>query len=193
MVEFNELRIDSEGTTLYIDVSVPSSYEDCFIERIYVDGGIPLGGDCPSYSNKKSLVATTHREEVVEGKTALIVDTTAVRLELKEENLANPVSFNRDMLHIFVELSKVEEGNCSFPMRTVINIYPVYQRAMYYVKELGQSCLVPRRFEDLILKLKAVDMAVQTGNYLIAHKMWNEMFRIHGDPVTPKPCGCGTV
>lgn len=189
MIVFKELRVSSDSKTLIIDVEVPEAYTSN-IEKIYVDSGVPLGGDCPAYTENKSLVATTDSGEVQEGKTVLITNTKAVRLELTEDNLANPVSFTKDMLHVYVELDSAEDGDCQIPMRTVVDLYPIYRKAIYYMQELTKVCSTPDELEDLILRINSVKMALFTGNYLVAHQMWESIYKLHSVPFTPKRCGC---
>lgn len=61
-------------------------------------------------------------------------------------------------------------------------------KGMNYLKELGDSCNIPKGFIDFILKQKALDMAIATCNPSVAHKYWNMLTVANGG--TLKGCGC---
>jgi hypothetical protein len=61
-------------------------------------------------------------------------------------------------------------------MRTVIDLYPIYQQLMKYVREVENSCDIPYNFVDQFLRLKAVQLALATGNYTLAIQYWKRFF-----------------
>lgn len=190
MLYFNELRITNDGKKLIIDLSVDQGME---FDQILLDTHAPdIVDGCTRGTSQAFLVASSNPEEVTEKVKLIPEGTTALRLELKEEDLSELVNFDRDMFHVFVLLKGDYEKDpcgCDIACKTVVNFYPIYQRSIYYLKELNECCTVPRYFPDLLLRIKAVEMAIKTGNYLQAHLFWDEIFELH-KIVTPKTCGC---
>ena len=73
---------------------------------------------------------------------------------------------------------------------TVINLYPFYQDTIGYLKELNDTCTPPKNFIDSILRFKALELSIKTGNYTQAIKYWKQFFSKR-KPVTVKNnCGC---
>lgn len=63
------------------------------------------------------------------------------------------------------------------------------QKGLGYLKELGNSCEVPKGFIDFILRVKALDIAIETCNYTEAIKYW-EMLNRTPVRTTTSNCGC---
>nr|DAI45531.1 MAG TPA: hypothetical protein [Bacteriophage sp.] len=63
------------------------------------------------------------------------------------------------------------------------------QKGLGYLKELGNSCVIPKGFIDFILRLKALDMAIETCNYTEAIKYWKMLNRTQ-IRITSNNCGC---
>ena len=63
------------------------------------------------------------------------------------------------------------------------------QKGLEYLKELGNSCTIPKGFIDFILRVKALDMAIETCNYMEAIKYWEMLNRMPAKTTTNN-CGC---
>ena len=63
---------------------------------------------------------------------------------------------------------------------------------MLYTKELGDTCSIPKNFIDYILKVKALDLSLKTGNYQEAIRYWNRLFKnfYYTNNVEFSNCGC---
>lgn len=76
-------------------------------------------------------------------------------------------------------------------MGVALNLRPIYNGAMGYIKTLGNNCEIPKGFIDLFLKYKALELSLKTGNYPEAFKLWK--YLIKGgtlSSVIKKGCGC---
>lgn len=190
MLYFNELRITNDGSKFIIDLSVDGGME---FSEIYLDTHAPdIENNCPRGTSKAFLVASSDPAQAIDKVKLIPEGAQSIRLELNETDLSQTVNFNRDMFHVFVVLKgeyKQDPCVCPIDCKTVVNFYPLYQRSIYYIKELDKYCAVPKHFSDLILRIKAVEMAIKTGNYLQAHTLWDEIFILH-EIITPKTCGC---
>ena len=76
---------------------------------------------------------------------------------------------------------------------TIINLYPIYCKTIQYLKELDDSCVVPKNFMDMIIKLKALELSIKTGNSFQAIEYWNKYFKTlinNNSTFKSKYCGC---
>lgn len=199
MLHFNELRISLDSKYLVIDVSVNNQdwYDKVVIDSIIIDNQNTyiLNGpsSTPIYCYK---VPTTSKEPCSSSVEGEICSNNQrhIRLELPLNILGiNPY---KDMLFVYAIASGVPEAStpCGLDNRkimgTVINLYPFYQQTMCYLKELNKDCQVPKEFIDMILRLKALELSVKTGNYPQAINYWNKFFAQKECQVVINKCGC---
>lgn len=169
MVEFNELRITDDQQYLIIDVQINPDpfYDDVYIDSILIDDQDSF----VSVDNPTGAVFTYNIEDT---------SVKSIRLELSETNINR--SFNNTLLFIYTVTSgePSEDAPCGttdpIVMKTVIDLYPIYQSLMQNVKEVENSCEIPYNFVDKYLRFKAVQLAIATGNYPIAIKYWKMFF-----------------
>lgn len=72
----------------------------------------------------------------------------------------------------------------------VTNLYPLYQQAFGYIKELSDTCITPKNFINFILQYKAFQLAVKTGHYTEAIKYWKKFLHGIKDVTVTSKCGC---
>lgn len=169
MVKYNELRID--GNYLYLDVEIEDKpyFKDVMIEGARID--TPL-----TYGTKEPY----HRIDESE-QTRLISE---VYLPAAKDDLL--------FITPILQGDPSPDTPCSQDVNKVGVVYnrkAIMQKGLGYLKELGNSCAMPKGFIDFILRLKALDMAIETCNYTEAIKYWEMLNRI---PVrtTTNNCGC---
>ena len=182
MIQFNELRINPEGTKLIIDVSVKNSmyYENVYIDTISIDTQDTFIDSGPS-----SNISYTN---TFEG------DNKSVRLELGIRD--HLPSLLDNMFFVWVRTKGIPDIStpCGedniLTLGVTIALYPLYQQAFSYIKELEKECVTPKGFINFILQLKALQIAIRTGHYIQAIKYWERFFKgLKKDVVTNK-CGC---
>lgn len=76
-----------------------------------------------------------------------------------------------------------------YVMGAAFNLRPIYNAGMGFIKELRRRCDVPRGFIDFILRLKALEVALKTGNYTAAFDIWRRYFKDR-TVVSSTDCGC---
>ena len=74
-----------------------------------------------------------------------------------------------------------------------VNLRPIYNMAMGYIKELDSNCSIPKGFIDMILRIKAFKLALKTGNYTVAFKWWDKLFKNKRSISINKRCGCNGI
>lgn len=217
MIIFNECRIDDEGKHLIIDASVDTLdyYKDVYIKAVSIDtqetfsinGPInepiaefkidytkAIGEDCCQYIETDSDDCDCVCGNVYTGNKA---GNKHIRLYLTADDL-NIGSLNDDIFFVYVHAGGVPEISIpccmdnSYTMSIAVNLRPIYNLGMNYIRELGDRCTIPRGFIDYILRLKAFKLALKTGNYPVAIEYWNTLFK--NKPFSSiginKKCGC---
>lgn len=69
-------------------------------------------------------------------------------------------------------------GEKEWIVHPVVDMLPFYCRGMNFVKSLGDTCNIPRKFIDYILMYKAFELSLYTGNYLNAIRYFNDFKRV---------------
>ena len=193
MVQFNELRITSDGQHLIIDVSVlkDSYYENVYIDSIIIDNQDTYVGSGPS----SNPVYQYSVPDVMSKLTKEYVSSKYVRLDLTPTDL----SLN-GLLFVYVRTKGTPAADtpCGLDnmttLGTVTNMYPFYQQAINYIGELANNCSMPQNFADYILKMKGLELAMRTGNYTDAIKFYNKFFNGKNNTVIRKGgCSCGNT
>lgn len=210
MVVFNECRIDKEGKNLIIDVSVDSLpyYKNIYLDSITIDtdktfiehgpSSTPIYNTLfpeltdpePDYSDTTEndiFIIEEHKDKGLKN----------IRLELnyKELGLDN---LNDNILFVYVGVRGIPEPDTpcgmdnKYSVAVAVNLRPVYNMAMSYIKELESTCNIPRGFIDMILRLRAFELSIKTGNFLTAIKQWDKLFK-NKRIVSPAKCGCNGI
>ena len=166
MIQFNELRITPNDEKIIIDVEVEGSdyYDNIIIDSIvidtqdtYVDNGPSVNAIFSSGINDRSarVVIDTADYPTLKGKLLFVYIITS-----GEFSSDTPTEFKNNKV-----------------IGTILNTYPIYKKAMYYTKELANTNIVPKGFIDQILKIKALELSLKTGNHQEAIKYWNKLFK----------------
>lgn len=213
MVDFNELRITPDSTHLIIDVSInnASYYDNMFIKNIVIDTQDEYLSTGPSSNpiyvyetsyNKTYSTPETNSTCPIETDDSYVFtenleDKRHVRLTLKEQDLGKSLQDNIFFVYIIVDGYPAADTPCGFDksiyMKSVLNVFPLYQKSMYYLQEVGKECTIPRAFINMILQLKAVQIGIKTGNYIEAFNQYQSFLKTNNISPTTK-CNCyGTV
>jgi len=171
MIHFNELRIDNSGTYLIIDATVDtdSYFDSVYLDNIKIDTQDTFIGTGPS----SHTIYTYSVDSAVNTKNLrLVLDVTSLGVDLV-----------KNMFFIYVTAKGTP--NPSTPassltnpiLGTAINLYPIYQKALYFSKGVLKFEHIDHKFIDFILKYKMLLFAVNTGNYTEAITYWNQFFK----------------
>lgn len=200
MVKFNELRITAEDKYLVIDASVDSAsyFENITIQSIVIDtkdtfkvngpSGSPVYVyEVPDTEYQKVYTEGDMYNQVQESNTkdycyVLVASSKKhIRLILNSENLNAPIKDNMFFVYVItsgeVSSDTPKELIKNPIVGVVVNLYPIYKEAMCYTKQIKDKCNISRSFVDYILKVKALDVSIKTGNFIEAIKYWNKLFK----------------
>lgn len=210
MLIFNELRITPDGQYLIIDVSVSNAeyYSGISIQSIIIDTQdtyISSGpSNTPIYSYQVTegsltkVYTSCDCSPVLDSDRSycLVADNRNIRLVLNKLDLNN-VDLSNNMFFVYAVATgtPAPETPCgmdnSVVMKTAVNLYPTYCTTMQLLKELDCSCEIPRNLINVILRLKALEMCIKTGNYLQAIEYWKKYFMLNNSTnFNSTRCGC---
>lgn len=214
MLHFNELRITQDNRFLIIDVSVDNQdyFDDVLLDSIVIDTQDTFVMNGPSdnplyvYNVEDAYDLTYSLPEqcncnpvrVEEDESYCFTYGTQqmknVRLELSIQDLK--VSPCSTMFFVYVKSKGTPSADtpCGFDkgqiIGTVINLQPIYKQTLKYLREVECDCEIPKGFIDMILKLKAIELCVRTGNYVQAVKYWKKFFIKNQCKSPTSNCGC---
>ena len=90
----------------------------------------------------------------------------------------------------FVYITTVDTSNDNTTQTIVTVVYDTQVVAIMglnQLNELADECKIPKSLIDFILKQKALELAIETGNFIKAIKYWNSFLK----NATVKPCTTG--
>ena len=191
MIKFNELRITPNNENLIIDVSIEYAdyYQNVVLDSIIIDTQDTYVENGPS---SKAVFKYTVAEEDYEDD----YSKKRIKLILKPEDLGITIVGNMFFVYAISSGEPLSDTPCELRnsriIGTAINLYPVYKQSMIYTRELGDTCSIPKNFVDYILKIKALDLSLKTGNYQEAIRYWNRLFKnfYYTNNVEFSNCGC---
>lgn len=190
MIHFNELRITEDNKYLIIDVSVDSDscFDDVTLDTIIVDNQDTYVDNGPSSNPMLSIDVKEHYTKVLtetdceytpiysesQEYECYVKDGKSIRVlvRLDDYNIKST-----DILFVYVMSNGTPscEVDKSYILGTVVNLYTIYSKAMNYIRGIECDCSIPKNFIDFILRLKALELCIKTGNYTKAIKYWNRL------------------
>jgi hypothetical protein len=207
MIQFNELRITPDSQYLIIDASIDNSsyYDNVILDSIVIDTQDTYVANGPSsnpiYTHKIDYDYTYSTSEECNCNPVLNEDKTYcltqggknIRLILSAKDLGITLNDNMFFVYAIATGTPAPDTPCgmdnSVIMSTVINLYAIYQESIKYIHELNCDCNIPRGFINMILKYKAIELCIKTGNYIQAIKYWKK-FLLGLNSVTSYKCRC---
>lgn len=211
MVVIEQCRVDQEGKHLIIDASVEnlSYYKNVSIEAVVIDTDETFSENGPSsnavfsqnfdqpYDSVGTLYDTLRTDEGCDCGNVYTKGNGVkrVRLCLSSRDLSM-ASLNDNIFFVYIICTGVPSPDtpCSMDNHTTmgvaVNLRPIYNMSMKYIKELDSSCVMPKGFIDMILRIKAFELSLRTGNYITALKQWKKLFKNKVGMTTIKRCGC---
>lgn len=189
MIHFNELRITEDNKYLIIDTSVDSDscFDNVTLDTILIDNQDTYTDNGPSSNPILSINVQDYYNRVLintdceytpvysEDKVSecYVKNNKNIRIAIKLDDYNIK---STDMLFVYVISSGTPSCNIdkSYILGTVINLYPIYVEAMNHIKNIECECSIPKHFIDFIIRFKALELCIKTGNYIQAIKYWNK-------------------
>lgn len=188
MIVLEQCNIDYKGSKLVIEAAIEnlSYYNDIYIDWIRIDTDKTYSPNGPSEN-------PVFKKEYTE-------NTKRIRLCISSKDLTEG-NFNDNIFLIYIKAKGTPTPDIMSPdtpcgmddeiiMGVAVNLRPIYTIAMGYIKELDSNCTVSKGFIDMILRMKAFDLSLKTGNYSTAFRLWSKLFKGQVNILPSKNCGC---
>lgn len=215
MIVLNECRIDAEGKHLIIEATVENLeyYKNVFIESVVIDTNETYSESGPS---SKAIYTKQYEYEYINVDTndenntlktnedckcsnVYLQDKRGrknIRLVLTPKDL-NLNTFNDNIFFVYINAVRIPSAKtpCGMDNKGALgvayNMRPIYNMAMSYIKELSDTCQIPKGLIDMILRIKALEFSFKTGNYFEAFNLWNKLFKRKRVVMSHRGgCGC---
>ena len=196
MIQFNTLKITQDGKNLIINASVKnlSYYTNVLIGSIIIDNQDTYSASGPSsnpiYKHSFASKDLVTNEDISGFKNISITMSS-------KELLDNNGDLNDDILYVYLIAVGTPSADTPCGMDNVdtlgvaLNLKPIYNNGMNYIKQVESTCEIPKDFIDFILRYKALDLALKTENYIQANKYWNKFFKKNNVvSLNTNSCGC---
>mgnify|MGYP000071302705 FL=1 len=196
MIQFNTLKITKDGKYLIINASVKnlSYYTNVLIGSIAIDNQDTYSASGPSSNPiyKHSFAG----KDLVTNKDIAGFKNISITVSAKELLDTNG-DLSDDILYVYLRAVGTPSADTPCGMDNVntlgvaLNLRPIYNNGINYIKQVESTCEIPKDFIDFILRYKALDLALKTGNYIQANKYWNKFFKNNNVvSLNTNSCGC---
>lgn len=206
MLHFNTLRYSNNGKNIIIDVAVNDElyYKDVYIDSIIIDTQDTYIDNGPSsnaiFTYKVPEISKVYTEDIIpvktEDKSQVYIKNGYTRKHVRLEIPVKSLGIYADKSMLFVYAVATGKAAIDTPcgmdntitLGTIINIANIYNYLISYIREIEEDCSKPNNFIDLMLRYKALELSIKTGNYILAIKYWRRFFQ--NIKVINKSCKC---
>lgn len=179
MIQFNELRITPDANFLIIEaqVKVDSFFNNIGILSVSVNKVL---NDTYEKENLISWVNTSDTENIIVPEEVETIENIIkkVRFIINKEQLDTKLT--NEFLEVVVETegtSNAPEGYAnSIVYAPVVDLYPFYINTLCNIRMLDNLCSNSDELVDCILRFKALELAMKTGNKNLAAQYWFKYF-----------------
>lgn len=184
MVNFNDLRISPGGKEFFIDAEIaPYSYYDgMYISRIIIDTEETFNVNGPSSNPFHTVNFDTQDKE------------QSVYLTAEEMSID---SFTGHIYYVYVMVEGIPDSQTpcgwdnDYSMGVALDWQPIYRIGLGSMKSIVDNCCeTDRDFIDYILRFESFELALRTGQYVLANEKFNQWFKDAEKPVVRPPCNC---
>lgn len=216
MIHFNQLEITDDNKYLIIDAQIDDGdyFSNMYLDAIVIDSQDTFILNGPSNSpiytktlddNTKAIyikdfaTLDSYAIEDEEGSKVLLEEDTSdkprrVRLYLTSEDLG--IDLSTSMLFVYVIAGGVPSADipCTYDvnkiMGTVVNLLSLYRTFIPLLSTLGDTCNLSNDLPNAILLLSGIRLAIKTGHYTMAIKIWKKLMGMSNSTPTGVTKGC---
>lgn len=182
MIEFNKLLVIPYNKGLYIDCSIMDMpfFKDVYLDKIIIDSQDTF--------NKDGVSKTPIYKYNVEGNKKSI-QLTIRDTELLVRKMENTIFF----VYVIIKGLPSSDTPCGLDspvtLGVAVDAYSVYRKALNYLYDVNNSCTIPKKFIDFILKYKAFQICLKTRDYTLAITYWKNFVKSFNRDITNN-CSC---
>ena len=180
MIKFTELRVQKGRLTIVAEVrEIEDYYDNVYIDKIIIDSQDTLNTSGPSANPIYSVT----------------VDGNQKKFSTSLSETALGVDIDNTMFFVYAVAKGVPapETPCGYDESTTVGVTlslcPIYNATMGYVKQVENSCEIPKDFINMILQFKAIYYSIESGHFTQAVKYYNKFYK-NLSVNTHSTCGC---
>ena len=169
MIKFTELRVQKERLTIVAEVrEIENYYDNVYIDKIIIDSQDTFKTSGPSANPIYSVTVNGNEKKV--------------SISLSSTELGG-IDMNHTMFFVYgvAKGTPAPETPCGFDdtnsVGVTFSMCPIYNKTMGYIKEVENSCEIPKEFINMIIQLKAIQYSVDSGHFTQAVKYYNKFYK----------------
>lgn len=181
MIKFTDLRVQKERLTIVAEVrEIENYYDNVYIDKIIVDTQDTFTTSGPSANPIYSVTVNGNEKKV--------------SISLSSTELGG-IDINHTMFFVYgvAKGTPAPETPCGYDdvnsVGVTFSMCPIYNKTMGYIKEVENSCEIPKDFINMIIQLKAIQYSVDSGHFTQAVKYYNKFYK-NLSVNTSHTCGC---
>lgn len=169
MIKYNKAEFDGKNLIVdFYDDATLEGFKLNSIKGVRIDTSLTYGKETAFIKDEIEFVSDKYSKTffIPEAKNELIIIT--------------PILMQKD-------LTCAEEAAIK---KAIYNKNIITNKGLKYLKEFSNSCSTPKGFIDFILKVKALEYAIDTCNFDLAYKYWDYINGSNAISAAIKNCGC---
>ena len=181
MIKFTDLRVQKERLTIVAEVrEIEDYYDNIYIDKIIIDTQDTFKTSGPSANPIYSVTVDGNQK--------------VFSISLSATDLGG-VDINHTMFFVYgvAKGTPAPETPCGYDdvnsVGVTFSMCPIYNKTMGYIKEIENSCEIPKDFINMIIQLKAIQYSVNSGHFTQAVKYYNKFYK-NLSVNTSHTCGC---
>lgn len=185
MLEFREIKITRDSKHLYVDAAVKDGqwYDNVYIDGVMIDKAENYVNNGPS-------------SHAVNIKLDNSINTKRHFFDISPQDIGETSFDGMYFVYVYTKGLPSMDVPCGKDVNMILlpvyNTYPLYQYSMKFIRQVSKSCCIPKDFIDCILRIRALETSMLTGNYENAIMYFN-LFKVKGSnqSIIKGGCGCG--
>lgn len=182
MIKFTELRVHKGHLLITAEVrEMGDYYDNIYISQIKIDSQDTFISSGPS----SNLI---YESEVFSNK-------KKVTLDLDATDFTSEIDMNKTMFFVYAvaDGTPAPDTPCGLDetpsLGVTFSLCPIFNETMGYVKQVENTCEIPKAFINMILQLKAIQYSINSGHFTQAIKYYKKFYKNLSEGST-RPCGC---
>ena len=181
MIKFTELRVQKGRLTIVAEVrEIDDYYDNVYIDKIIVDTQDTFTTSGPSANPIYSVTVDGNQK-----KFSITLSPTQLGIE----------SIENTMFFVYAKAKGTPAPGtpCGFDdeyeVGVTFSLCPIYNATMGYVKQVNNTCEIPKDFVNMILQFKAIQYSIDSGHFTQAIAYYNKFYK-NLSVNTHSTCGC---
>lgn len=168
MIKFTELRVQKEHFTIVAEVKeIEDFYDNVYIDKIIIDTQDTFTTSGPSANPIYSVTLDGNQKTY----SASLSST-----ELDNIGMDNTMFF----VYAVAKGTPAPETPCGYDnintLGVTFSMCPIVNRFMGYVKQVENTCEIPKDFINLMLQQKAIQYSISSGHFIQAIDFYKKFY-----------------